>query len=65
MQFIFMWKYPFNIYLMIWQNIFISLKFYANLWPSYLDSNSDDTPIDEQSDELTENIKKSALVDPR
>ena len=59
-----MWKYPFNISLLIWQNIF-ALKFYANLWPSYLESNSDDTPIDEQNDELTENIKKSALVDQR
>merc|ERR1711973_236013 len=38
-------------------------KFYANLWPSYLESNSDGTQMDEQSDELTENIKKSALVD--
>merc|ERR1711962_320830 len=40
-------------------------KFYANLWPSYLESNSDDTQSDEQSDELTENIKLSALLDQR
>ena len=59
-----MYRYPFNISLLIWQNVF-ALKFYANLWPSSLESNSDDTQIDDQIDELTENIKKSALFDLR